>query len=544
MSAQPNQADAAVGVAAAAGVAAAVFAAFETDEVVLDLEERRAQSSDVYSRGVTAAAVLRPRSKSRCAEMVAAANQAGFAVIGRGGGLSYTGGYLPVHEQAVILDTSLLDRIVEVNADDMYITVEAGVTWKRIYDTLAPLGLRLPFFGTFSGAQATVGGGLSNGALFLGTARHGTGADHVLGLEVVLADGSLLATGQRAFKNVDKPFYRTCGPDLTGLFTHESGAFGIKVEATFKLMRMPACNGHASFVFNSMLAAGAALSAVARTGAAEEAYVFDPESTRKNLRSEGLIDDAGMLLKVVRSEAGWFQGLVEGAKLVAAGRKFLPEQAYSLHLTCAARSEAALAADLEVCREACVVHGGQEVANSIPKAIRANLFPPPDGVLGTEGERWAALNAKVAHSDASKIMAASARVIDPYRERMREHGVWMTHLLIAIGTTAFSFEPVLRWHDEWLPIHGRALSPAARERLSEPAPNPAARELVAEIRQKLVELFAELGAASNQLGKTYPYFESLRPEAARFVRALKNTIDPAGAMNPGVLGLPPPQRNR
>ncbi|MBM4238804.1 MAG: FAD-binding oxidoreductase, partial [Gammaproteobacteria bacterium] len=188
MSAQPNQADAAV------GVAAAVFAAFETDEVVLDLEERRAQSSDVYSLGVTAAAVLRPRSKSRCAEMVAAANQAGLAVIGRGGGLSYTGGYLPVHEQAVILDTSLLDRIVEVNADDMYITVEAGVTWKRIYDTLAPLGLRLPFFGTFSGAQATVGGGLSNGALFLGTARHGTGADHVLGLEVVLADGSLLAT--------------------------------------------------------------------------------------------------------------------------------------------------------------------------------------------------------------------------------------------------------------------------------------------------------------------------------------------------------------
>ena len=539
MSAQPN-----VPAEVAGAAVAEVFAGFEADEVVLDLEERRALSSDVYSRGVTAAVVLRPRSKGRCAQMVAAATRAGYAIIGRGGGLSYTGGYLPVHERTVILDTSRLDRIVEVNAEDMYITVEAGVTWKRIYDTLAPLGLRLPFFGTFSGAQATVGGGLSNGALFLGTARHGTGADHVLGLEVVLADGSVLATGQCAFKNVDKPFYRTCGPDLTGLFTHESGAFGIKVEASFKLMRMPACSGHASFVFDSMESAGAALSAVARTGAAEEAYVFDPESTRKNLRSEGLIDDAGALLKVVRSETGWLKGILEGAKLVAAGRTFLPEQAYSLHLTCAARSEAALAADLAACRDACAAHGGREVPNSIPKAIRANLFPPPDGVLGTEGERWAALNAKVAHSDATKIMAASARVIDPYRERMREHGIWMTHLLIAIGTTAFSFEPVLRWQDEWLPIHGRALSPAARARLTEPAANPAARALVGEIREKLVRLFAELGAASNQLGKTYPYFDSLRPEAARFVGALKSTIDPAGAMNPGALGFPVPQRNR
>lgn len=539
MSAQPN-----VPVEVAGAAVAEVFAGFEADEVVLDLEERRALSSDVYSRGVTAAVVLRPRSKGRCAQMVAAATRAGYAIIGRGGGLSYTGGYLPVHERTVILDTSRLDRIVEVNAEDMYITVEAGVTWKRIYDTLAPLGLRLPFFGTFSGAQATVGGGLSNGALFLGTARHGTSADHVLGLEVVLADGSVLATGQCAFKNVDKPFYRTCGPDLTGLFTHESGAFGIKVEASFKLMRMPACSGHASFVFDSMESAGAALSAVARTGAAEEAYVFDPESTRKNLRSEGLIDDAGTLLKVVRSETGWLKGILEGAKLVAAGRTFLPEQAYSLHLTCAARSEAALAADLAACRDACAAHGGREVPNSIPKAIRANLFPPPDGVLGTEGERWAALNAKVAHSDATKIMAASARVIDPYRERMREHGIWMTHLLIAIGTTAFSFEPVLRWQDEWLPIHGRALSPAARARLTESAANPAARALVGEIREKLVRLFAELGAASNQLGKTYPYFDSLRPEAARFVGALKSTIDPAGAMNPGALGFPVPQRNR
>ena len=87
MSAQPN-----VPAEVAGAAVAEVFAGFEADEVVLDLEERRALSSDVYSRGVTAAVVLRPRSKGRCAQMVAAATRAGYAIIGRGGGLSYTGG--------------------------------------------------------------------------------------------------------------------------------------------------------------------------------------------------------------------------------------------------------------------------------------------------------------------------------------------------------------------------------------------------------------------------------------------------------------------
>ncbi|MBU6378471.1 MAG: FAD-binding oxidoreductase [Gammaproteobacteria bacterium] len=518
-------------------LASSAFENFSADEVLLDLPEREAFSSDVYSRGVTAAAVLRPRDKERCAAMVAAAADAGFAVIARGGGLSYTGGYLPVSEKSVILDLSRLDRIIEVSAENMYITVEAGVTWKQIQERLAPLGLRLPFFGTFSGAQATVGGGLSNGALFHGTARYGTAADNVLGMEVVLADGSLLRTGQRAFRNVDKPFYRTCGPDLTGLFMHDSGSFGIKVEATFRLIQTPAFTGYASFVFDGMAAAGAALSAVARTGAAEEAYVFDPESTRANLRSEGILNDAGMLLKVMRNEGSFVQGLLAGVKLAAAGRSFLPDDAYSLHLACTARSEAALHADLHACREACAAHGGAEIADSIPRAVRANPFPPPDGVLGADGHRWAALNAKVAHSDAPRIMAASAQALEPFRERMQAEGVWMTHLLIAIGTTAFSFEPVFRWRDEWLPVHSRTLSAAARGRLTEPSPQPGARALVAEMRQRLVDLFAEHGAASNQLGKTYPYFGSLRPESARFVTALKQAIDPAGCMNPGALGL-------
>lgn len=512
--------------------------ALEPNECITDPAICEVFSSDVYSRGIRVAAVLRPRTKQRLAHMIAAAGHSGFATVARGGGLTYTGGYLAAHERVVAIDTSALNRIIKISPEDLYITVEAGVTWKQIYEALTPLGLRLPFFGTFSGARATVGGGLANGALFLGTARHGTAADCVLGLEVVLGDGRMLTTGQAGFRNVEKPFYRTCGPDLTGLFLHDSGTLGIKVQATFRLMRMPEVTGHASFVFDGMRAAAAALSEVARTGAAEDAYVFDPAATHGSLRSQGLAKDVGTLFKVMRNERGLWRAVAEGARLVLAGRNFLPTDAYSLHVSCAGRDRASLSADLEACRKACLGLGGREIPSSIPRAVRADLFPAPDGVVGDDGHRWAALNAKVAHSDAERVIQAAAQVIAPYRERMQQHGVWMSHLLIATGTHAFSFEPVFRWRDEWLPLHQEVLSEGAKRRLPAPTAQPAAAALVAEMRQRLVDLFAELGAASNQLGKTYPYFHSLRPETAQLVQQIKQVVDPKGVLNPGGLGIP------
>ena len=524
-----------VGAAALAQVLGGVL---EPGEWLTDRVECEALSADVYSAGVTVDAIVRPTDRTRLAKAIGALTAAGYAIVARGGGLSYTGGYLAERSGTVVVDTAALTQILSISAEDMLITVEAGVTWKRIYEALHPLGLRLPFFGTFSGAGATVGGGLSNGALFFGTARYGTAADCMLAMEVVLADGTMLRTGQAGFRNVSKPFYRTYGPDLAGLFIHESGVFGVKTLATFRLIRTPAYSGFASFAFPDMESAGRALSEVARTGAAEEAYVFDPETTKKNLAGpHDVVSDAKTLGKVIMGESNLLKGLKAGAQLVVAGRHFIPEEAFSLHMVCAGRSEAALDADLEACRKACRDAGGHELPNSIPKAVRASLFPELDGVLGPDGDRWAALNAKVAHSDATRIMHAATAALQPYRERMKQHGIWMSHLLIAIGSTAFSFEPVFHWMDEWLPPHERFPSPATLARLKRPAANPQARALVEEMRKVLVQVFADLGAASNQIGKTYPYLDSLEPAGRRLVEALKAAVDPQGRMNPGGLGL-------
>jgi FAD/FMN-containing dehydrogenase len=512
----------------------ALTPALGTHGIVLDLEERRAVSADVYSRGATCAALLKPADRQALAAAVGICTRLGYAVVPRGGGLTYTGGYTPPHERSVVLDTTGLNRIVEIAEADMYVTAEAGVTWKQLYEALSPRGLRLPCFGTFSGAGATVGSGVANGALFFGTARYGTIADCTLGLEVVLADGTLLKTGQAAFGG--KPFYRTYGPDLTGLFTHDSGALGVKVEVTLRLMRTTAHTGFASFAFAGVEAAAAALAEVSRSGAAEEAYVFDPDSTRKNLGGVDFAQGLEMLGKVVRGQSGLLKGLKAGAKLALAGRHFA-DDVYSLHVACAARSAPALEADLAACRAIAAGLGGADLPNSIPLACRADPFPPMNAVLGTEGDRWAALNAKVAHSAAPALIRDAEALLESHATEMKGHGIWMSRLMIAMSTHAFSYEPVFHWDDEWLPIHRRAPEPAFLARLSEPAANPAAREVVHRIRGEMIALFARHGAASNQIARTYPYLDNMDPATRQMLQAIKRDVDPACLLNPGSLGL-------
>ena len=68
-----------------------------------------------------------------------------------------------------MIDMQELNKIIEINQQDMYVIVEAGVTWKKLNDALSPLGLQTPFWGTGSGLFATVGGSLSQNAINYGS---------------------------------------------------------------------------------------------------------------------------------------------------------------------------------------------------------------------------------------------------------------------------------------------------------------------------------------------------------------------------------------
>ena len=196
------------------------------------------------------ALVVAPQSTERLAAVMAAAHAAGVSVAPRGGGMSYTGGYLPASDHSISLDLTAMNRIIAISADDMTVTVEAGCTWAVLNAALADHGLRTPFWGPMSGIYSTIGGGVSQLNAMFGAGHHGTSSESVIAMTIVLADGRLLRTGARG-PDGDTPFYRHFGPDLAGLFCGDCGTLGIKAEITLRLMRAPAHEGCASFSFKT-----------------------------------------------------------------------------------------------------------------------------------------------------------------------------------------------------------------------------------------------------------------------------------------------------
>lgn len=506
--------------------------------VTSDMEARRFYSTDMLAAGETCDLVIHPATMEELAQAVQRIAEADFAVVPRGGGLTYVRGYTPSSARVVTVDLRRMNRVVEINEEDMYVVVEAGATWRQIYEALKPRGLRLPFFGTFSGRGATVGGGLSNGALFFGTARYGTVAEIVLGMEVVLGSGKILHTGQLSVARASKPFFRTFGPDTTGLFIHDAGALGVKARVSLRMIRTPSHTDYLSFAFSTRDQAIAALSEVGRAELAEEAFVMDPAKTRAALGAPfRLTRDTQTLWKVIAQERNVLRGLRAGAQLALSGRKFVSDGCFSLHMACGGRNQEAVDADMGAARALLSRMGGKELPNSIPKASRADIFSSLDAVVGANGERFVAINAKVPHSDARDLIDAAEAIIDGYTSETDQHAIEISRLLTVISNHAFSYEIVFTWPDAWLPIHTATMSGRARAAFSETAGREDSRALVFRIRRQIIDLFAEKGAASSQIGRSYRYADVLREEPRALINGIKTLVDPERRVNPGALGL-------
>lgn len=102
------------------------------DHVITDAEERAFFSTDVFYKPEPAEVVVAPGTPEEVAAVVREATRAGMAVVARGGGMSYTAGYAPERTDTVMVDTRRLNRILEINTEDMYVVVECGVTWKQL----------------------------------------------------------------------------------------------------------------------------------------------------------------------------------------------------------------------------------------------------------------------------------------------------------------------------------------------------------------------------------------------------------------------------
>ncbi len=491
-------------------------------------------SQDVYRSGVRPLAVLRPGSVEEVQAVVAEASRCGIVLFARGGGMSYTDAYLPDRAASVIIDLSRLDRIRHVAEHDLYATVEVGCTWAALDEALAPRGLRAVFWGPMSGRRATIGGAMSQGAVTFGSGRHGPSGAAALSFEVVLGDGRLLRTGSGAQPR-HAPFFRHYGPDLTGLFASDAGALGIKTAVTLQLEPRPACRDGLSFAFEQFDDLAQAVANVARLGLATEVFGAETALVRWIAGAQDLQQDLKAWWAAGRAQANPLRAVRQLYRLASGGRRFLEAAQFTVNILTEAADGGRLRGLLADIRRAVGSHG-MEIPNTMAAVTRAVPFPDPM-VLGPEGRRLLPLHGIFPHSAATTFHAAFIAWRAARRAELERRDVKIFIVYATCGPSAFLYEPVIYWKDEWPALHRRTIPPATLAGWREPPPDPVARELVERTRLELIELMYAHGALHLQIGRAYPYARERDDAAMDLLRGIKALADPGRLLNPGALGL-------
>ena len=200
-------------------------------------------------------AVVFPKSRDEVVKILRFANGRGVPVVPFGQGSSLEAHTIPLHG-GISLDFGSMDDIVEVRPEDFVVRVQPGVTHGKLNASLKEHGL---FFPVDPGWDASIGGMAATNASGTNAVRYGAMRDQVLGLEVVLADGTVMRTGGMAMKS-------SAGYNLTGLFVGSEGTLGAFTEVTLRLYPIPEYVLAARVVFPDIERAGRAAVAMIRSG--------------------------------------------------------------------------------------------------------------------------------------------------------------------------------------------------------------------------------------------------------------------------------------
>lgn len=491
-------------------------------------------TTDVYRAGMVPLAVVSPGSADEVQAVLRACSGAGIAVFVRGGGASYTDGYLPSRADSILIDMSRLNRIVEINERDAYVTVEAGVTWLALKAALDPLGVRTPFFGPFSGMVATVGGSMSQHSISHGSGAHGMSAQSLISLDVVTASGEMLRTGSAARGSA--PYFRWFGPDLGGLFCGDCGALGVKVRITLPLLRRLPAFECLSFSFPTLHALADALRAASLERLDDEHFGIDAPIAQGQIARQERVSKREIIHGVWRSAPSRLAAVRQLARMARTGAGALAAAPYTAHFIIEGVNQREARIKAGRLREL-MIPGGFEISNAIPAVVRGMPFAPLYNTLGPRGERWVPVHGHLPHSRVREFHDAVTAFFAQRQADMQRLGVWHGGMFMTVGSTAFLYEIALYWPGAPSAYHRAAVPADYLAQLPVQVDSPEATLYVDGLKRELVALYGRFGAAHFQLGKAYPYAGVLEPDALNLIRSIKRCLDPQGLMNPGALEL-------
>src|ERR1700730_13067826 len=244
-------------------------------------EALRENSGDKWFASHLPDVVVRPTTAAQVSQLLRFANEHKIPVTARGAGYGYVGGCVP-ERGGIALSLFGMNRIKEIAVADGVVVVEPGVVTAHIQDAVKAHRLFYPP-DPASLKNSSIGGNIATNAGGPRCLKYGVTRHYVLGLEVVLADGTIVRVGGRTHKN-------KTGFDLVGLFVGSEGMLGIVTEAILRLLPLPPSRASISASFATVEDAAAAVQKILLEGflpsALEIADHFTLEAARRHLGHE------------------------------------------------------------------------------------------------------------------------------------------------------------------------------------------------------------------------------------------------------------------
>jgi glycolate oxidase len=235
----------------------ALTRALPRGRVRIDAATLESHAGDAWDARALPEAVVLARSVKEVQAVLRIASRFNIPVTTRGAGRGYVGGCVPVRG-GIALSVARMNRILEISPGDSVAVVEPGVITGDLQKAVEALGLFYPP-DPASLKESSIGGNIATNAGGPRCLKYGVTRGYVLGLDVVLADGTLVRIGSRTHKNKS-------GFDLTGLFVGSEGMLGVVVGATLRLIPKPPARAALVATFKNATGAASAVGAIQQAG--------------------------------------------------------------------------------------------------------------------------------------------------------------------------------------------------------------------------------------------------------------------------------------